>query len=176
MKKSKKKLKGMTLIEMIISIFIFALMGGLLILIGTHIDNTTKATNRLKNKIVVESPYAANHVKKIGVDKSGADINLPSTELDIVVEQDDISGKYYYQEKDTVTGKMVTKEAEYKKGDKVEMKADKYGTEDLVTDGMTPDQIKEFREGVNGGLNLEFIDIQPAAPATPLAPTPGGGP
>ena len=117
MKKSKKKLKGMTLVEMIISIFIFALMGGLLILIGTHIDSTTKATNRLKNKIVVESPYAANHVKKIGVDGSGNDINLPSTELDIVVVQDEIDGKYYYQEKDATTGKMVAKEAEFKKGE-----------------------------------------------------------
>ena len=175
MKKSKKKLKGMTLVEMIISIFIFALMGGLLILIGTHIDNTTKATNRLKNKIVVESPYAANHVKKIGVDGSGNDINLPSTELDIVVVQDEIDGKYYYQEKDATTGKMVTKEAEFKKGDKVEMKADKYATEDLVTDGMTAEEKKAYQEGVNGGLNLEFLDIQPAAPPTPLSPTPGGG-
>lgn len=173
MKKSKKKLKGMTLVEMIISIFIFALMGGLLILIGTHIDNTTKATNRLKNKIVVESPYAANHQVKLGVDSNGVDINLPSTELDIVVEQDEISGKYYYQEKDTNTGQWVTKEGKYTSGDKVEMKADKYATEDLVTADLTPQQKAAYKDGVNGDLNLEFIELQPAAPASPIA-TPGG--
>ena len=33
MKKSKKSLKGMTLVEMIISIAIFAVMGGLLVLV-----------------------------------------------------------------------------------------------------------------------------------------------
>ena len=37
MKKGKKKLKGMTLIEMIISIAIFAIMGGLLVLVGNHV-------------------------------------------------------------------------------------------------------------------------------------------
>ena len=56
------------------------------------------------------------------------------------------------------------------------MKADKYATEDLVTDGMTAEEKKAYQEGVNGGLNLEFLDIQPAAPPTPLSPTPGGGP
>ena len=61
MKKSKKKLKGMTLVEMIISIAIFAIMGGLLILVGTHIDATNRATNVLKTKVSNESPYAANH-------------------------------------------------------------------------------------------------------------------
>ena len=48
----------MTLIEMIISIFIFALMGGLLILVGTHIDATSRAANNLKNKVVGESQSA----------------------------------------------------------------------------------------------------------------------
>ena len=64
MKKGKKKLKGMTLIEMIISIAVFAALCGILVMVGTHIDAQSRATNNLKDKIVKESPYAANRVDK----------------------------------------------------------------------------------------------------------------
>jgi len=166
MKKSKKKLKGMTLIEMIISIAIFAIMGGLLILIGTHIDKTTKAANRLKNKIVVESPYAANH-KITTVDKDGNPVNLKSNEITITVEQDEVAGKYYYADGVDADGKPVLKEGSYQKTDKVELKADKYDTESLITDSMKTDAEKDaYRNDVNGGLNLDFVVIQdpPAGP------------
>ncbi|HNZ99702.1 prepilin-type N-terminal cleavage/methylation domain-containing protein [Ruminococcus sp.] len=159
MKKSKKKLKGMTLIEMIISIAIFAIMGGLLVLLGTHIDNTTKATNKLKNKIVEESPYAANH-QKVGVDKDGNTINLSSTPITITVEQDEVAGKYYYRAFNAAKGEYELVEGSYQKTDKVELSCDKYATEDVVTAGMTTDAEKQaYRRGANGELNLEFVDI-----------------
>lgn len=59
----KKKLKGMSLIEIIISLAVMALLSVILLTVGTTIGNTSKATNKLKNKIVQESPYAANRVK-----------------------------------------------------------------------------------------------------------------
>ncbi len=164
MKKSKKKLKGMTLIEMIISIAIFAIMGGLLVLVGTHIDNTTKATNRLKNKVVVESPYAANKIKKVGVDNVGNDVNLSSQAIGITVIQDGASGYYYVQEPDPndASKKIVVKKSYGQgSGDRVDMTAQKYTTEDLVTDGMTAQEKQDLRDGVNGGLNLDFIEIDP---------------
>ena len=46
------------------------------------------------------------------------------------------------------------------------MKADKYNTEDIVTDGMDDEQIKKMRERANGGLNLEFFDVRPPEPTT----------
>lgn len=159
MKKSKKKLKGMTLIEMIISIFIFAIMGGLLILVGTHIDATSKATNNLKNKVVVESPYAANHVKDIGGGNE-----LPHEEMDITIKIK-AKGEYWVPVTDKDDPSVVTYEKKTY-GDEdgyvtQEMKADKYSTEQLVTDGMTEKQIEDMRKKVNGKLNLDFFEVKP---------------
>ena len=164
MKKSKKKLKGMTLIEMIISIAIFAIMGGLLVLVGTHIDNTTKATNKLKNKIVEESPYAANHVKTLKTDPTLGNIDLTDTAISITVIQDEASGNYYVQIPDpNDPSKKIFDTRSYCQGsgDRVDMTAKKYTTEDVVTDGMTAQEKQEFRKGANGGLNLDFIEIDP---------------
>jgi prepilin-type N-terminal cleavage/methylation domain-containing protein len=165
MKKSKKKLKGMTLIEMIISIFIFAIMGGLLILIGTHIDATSKAANNLKNKVVVESPYAANHYKTIGVGEDGKDIDLPSQDMDIKVKIKE-SGTYWTYELTDESDPTSWDYVEHSYGDagyvEVDMKARKYQTETLVTDGMTTEQINDMRKRSNGKLNLDFFDVLPA--------------
>ena len=46
-------------------------------------------------------------------------------------------------------------------GDRVDMTAKKYTTEDVVTDGMTAQEKQDFRKGANGGLNLDFIEIDP---------------
>ena len=159
MKKSKKKLKGMTLIEMIISIFIFAIMGGLLILVGTHIDATSKAANNLKNKVVVESPYAANHYSVVGTDEDGKEKKLHSEEMDISVKIN-ASGTYWTYDEKTKTY------VEHPYGEsgsvQVDMKADKYSTEELITAGMTAEQIDDMRKKANGKLNLDFFDIKPA--------------
>jgi len=169
MKKSKKKLKGMTLIEMIISIFIFALMGGLLILVGTHIDATSKATNNLKNKVLVESPYAANHINVYGQKADGTDKVLDKEDLDITVKIH-ASGTYWKNDPDPDNpGKYNKIEKPYGDADGnvvVNMKAIKYTTEKLVTEGMTDDEIAEMQKKANGQLNLDFFDVQPET-ATP---------
>jgi len=59
----KKKLKGMSLIEIIISLAVMALLSIILLTVGTTIGNTSKATNKLKNKILQESPYASNRIR-----------------------------------------------------------------------------------------------------------------
>jgi hypothetical protein len=46
------------------------------------------------------------------------------------------------------------------------MKAIKYTTEKLVTEGMTDDEIAEMQKKANGQLNLDFFDVQPET-ATP---------
>ncbi len=162
MKKGKKKLKGMTLVEMIISIAIFGIMGGLLILVGTHVDATTRAGNTLKNKVQVESPYAANHRTE---DAAGNE--LPTSEIDISVKLNVGSEGHYYVKTTNAAGEDVVLEEDYGPNIQVDMKADKYQTEGLVTDGMTAEQIEEMRKRANGGLNLEFFDVQPTtAPTT----------
>ena len=169
MKKSKKKLKGMTLIEMIISIFIFALMGGVLVLVGTSIDKQTKASNRLRDKIVEESPYAANHLDEV-TKPDGNKYQLSSEEIDIVVWQDTYQGNYKKYElidpNDQSKGKKENTYPITVSNSKVEMKADKYHTQDIVLDGKSAAQKQEIQNGVNSGLDLEFFEIQ-ALPANP---------
>ena len=165
MKKGKKKLKGMTLVEMIIAIAIFGIMGGLLILVGMHVDATTRAGNTLKNKVNEESYYAANHVKSYYSESEDKSADLPSEEMDITISLD-ATGSYYTQEEDPVTKKMKTVKVDYGPKVEVDMKADKYNTEDIVTDGMDDEQIKKMRERANGGLNLEFFDVKPPEPTT----------
>lgn len=59
--KKKRTLKGMTLIEIIISMFILTVMAGLLLGIGLNVDETSKSTTGMKDKVAVEAPYAGNH-------------------------------------------------------------------------------------------------------------------
>lgn len=131
MKKSKKNLKGMTLFEMIISIAVFAIMGGLLILVGMHIDNMSKASNNLKNKVVKESPYAANHITQY-TDRDGNTVDLPKSAMNIEVSLGASS---------------------------VNLQAEKYGTVDVVKDGLSASQIDSIDNGPNNELNLEFIEF-----------------
>ena len=90
MRKKMKSHKGMTLIEMIISLAIFAIMCGILVGVGIHIDQTSRATNNLKNKVAVQSPIAANKVLK---DSGGNDLFDASkgdiTDLTITYEIND---------------------------------------------------------------------------------------
>ena len=132
MKKVNKKLKGMTLVEMIISIAIFAIMGGLLILVGTYIDATNRATNVLKNKVSVESPYAANQIPTYE-NKAGAIVELPTSNVQIEV-------------------KVGSKE--------VKIDAKKYATEDIITDGLSAADKAAVQKKANGNLNFQFVEFE----------------
>lgn len=163
MKKSKKNLRGMTLFEMIISIAIFAVMGGLLILIGTHIDRTTKASTNLKNKVVKESPYAANHITKYAYG-GGAEVDLPASSIEVKVALPGESGDYYVYKDPTDPSKGFDKKSY--SDPQVAIDAKKYATEDIVLDGVSDAEKKRIQEGPNNGLNLEFIEFEPL-PAGP---------
>lgn len=161
MKKSRKKLKGMTLIEMIISIAIFAMMGSLLVLVGMHIDSANKASNSLRNKIVEESPYAANHVTKYN-DSTNTLKDISTANIAITVEQNDIVGVYENEEPiDPNDPTKGTHKVQYNLNTKVDMTAKKYQTRDVLLDGKTPTQKNEILNGANSNLDLEFFEIDP---------------
>ncbi len=65
--KKKKNLKGMTLVEIIISLAVFAMLGAILLRIGCTIDSTTKAASRLNKRVNEQSPYAASQTTKYAV-------------------------------------------------------------------------------------------------------------
>lgn len=140
LKKRKKNLKGMTLLEMIISIFLFAVMCGLLVLVGNNIDATTRATNNLKDKVTKQSPYAANRQAQFR-DSTGADVMLDTEDVSIVIKFDGTVG----------TGTDAVQPD-------VELTAKKYKTDKIVLDGRSTKSQDVILNGPNNGLNLEFID------------------
>lgn len=127
MNKNKRNLKGMTLYEMIISIAIFAIMCLVLIGIGVHIDNTSKATSNLKNKLVAETHYAGN---KIVATDPALEFSKKPVTLKVTCGGKDVE----------VKGNKYNTETAYT--------GDKTKNVDETADQETKD---------NGGLNLEFI-------------------
>lgn len=111
----KKTLKGMTLMEVIIAIAVFAVFGVILVTAGTTIDNLTKATTNLKKKVTMQSPYAANQLKSY-LPQDGS----PSKELTGVPLADDIkvsvpssSDTNTYKLKNNQSGDFATVGSQY---------------------------------------------------------------
>lgn len=161
MENKKKKLKGMSLVEIIISLAVMAIMGILLITLGTTIDSTTRATNKLKSKIVQQSPYAAARATtayvydnngKVVLDGEGKAVmtKLDSEDLTISVSINK-SGQYLDE-----NGEVKS----YTNPNAV-MKVHSYNTRSIVP----------TESGAIENLNLRFIDPTDEEPTT-TAPTP----
>lgn len=81
MKKRKKKLSGMTLVEVIIALVVFAAISLILVLLGNSVEAHHRAARRLNDKVVVQGPIAeaqneksallVNDDYEITVEKSG---------------------------------------------------------------------------------------------------------
>lgn len=57
-KKAKKKLKGMTLAEIIISLAVFAMVALILCLMGKSVEANRREATRVNNKINIQGPVA----------------------------------------------------------------------------------------------------------------------
>jgi len=116
MKKRKKNLKGMTLIEMIISIFVLGLLTMILVMVGEHIDAQSRATNNLKDKIVKESPYAAN---KVTAFKDG-ELKSEDITIDIIYDKDkpkiELTAKKYETVEVVLDGRTAKSQENIKNG------------------------------------------------------------
>jgi len=188
--KSRKKLKGMTLMEIIISMAVFAMLGVILLGIGKTVDSTTKASSRFNKKMTVQAPYAA--AKDVTDNNITIDVNG-----DGLVDDAD---KCYYQDESgnnipVTPGKMNIEVYFGNKSNPTQVKVQKYQME---ADGKTPKKDAEgnlIKDGVpvnepayadmeanrystkgliennkliydadspNENLNFQFIDIQPS--------------
>lgn len=58
MKKLKSKLRGMTLVEMIVALAVFAMLALILVLMGSAVEKNTRAANNLNSRIAVNGPIA----------------------------------------------------------------------------------------------------------------------
>lgn len=150
MKKSKKNLKGMTLIEIIVSMAIFAVMAGVLLTIGQVVDNTTRNATNLKTKVNTEAPMAASNQHTFtDPDDPTQDIDLGSTNFDIHVQINE-SGTYY-------DGNGV---AQNYSNPSEDVPAIKYDTEDYYKSKLTDTQKALYPDSPNSNLNLEFVVLQ----------------
>jgi len=130
--RKRKKYKGMTLIEILIALAIFAMLGSLLVLAGIQIDNTMKASNKLKKKMLVEAPYAANQLEKYNV--NGTDVYFATESVTINVEY---------------------------KGESVDIQGIRRDTEELVKPtGMDATAEAKYYKQANSRLNFKSIEIE----------------
>ena len=107
MKKSKKKLRGMTLVEVIIAILVFALLGMVLMGVGNATDAQQKAARKYNKKVNDEGPVAeaqkedsailVNNDYKITVAKSGGNpITISGKMYSVEAPQLDEDGNIVY--------------------------------------------------------------------------------
>lgn len=179
--KNRKKLKGMTLVEIIIAMAVFAVLGVILLGIGQVVDSTTKASSRLNKKMTVQAPYAASkNVTSKDTDSDGINDYFYYTDSDgneIPVTPDSMNISVYFGSKSNPTKVKVQKyelEADgtvkkdadgkpIKDGDpvdeeaKADMDANKYSTKELVEDN----SLIYDANSPNANLNFQFVDIQP---------------
>lgn len=69
--KTKRKLKGMTLMEVVVSLAVYAVIGLLIAEIMTLVNATMKATNQLNRRLSYEAKFADNFLYNDGVDPGG---------------------------------------------------------------------------------------------------------
>lgn len=179
--KSRKKLKGMTLIEIIISIAVFAVLGAILLGIGQVVDSTTKSSSRLNKKMTVQAPYAAaKNVSSMDTDSDGVDDYYYYTDEagnEVPVTPDNMNISVYFGSKTNPTkvkvqkyqldgSGNVLKDADgkpIKDGDPVDeeaksdLNANKYSTQGLVKDN----KLIYDANSPNANLNFQFVEIQP---------------
>ena len=85
----------MTLVEVLVALAVFAMLSAILLGYGAYVDNTSKATRTLKDKVVEETHYASSkNVKYKKADGSG-DECLDSQKAEIVITMSDRSGSFY---------------------------------------------------------------------------------
>lgn len=179
--KKRKKLKGMTLVEVIISMAIFSMLGVILLGIGRVVDNTTRASSKLSKKMTIQAPYAAS--KSIIKKDTDGDTVMDKfyyeddAHNEYVVTPDNIEVKVFFGDESNPTkvkvqkfeleadGKTVKRDAEgnpIKDGAPVDeeamasMDANKYSTKKIV-EGKS--SIYD-PNGPNADLNFQFIEIQ----------------
>lgn len=107
--KSKKTVKGMTLVEVLIAIFVLGVMGTLMAKAATISCSMMKSANHMNNKVEVEAPLAAAQEDRVTYD---ADVTVVDDDVPI-----SITGSF---DADTVVDLKVTKYATAQKtvGDK----------------------------------------------------------
>ncbi|MBR1591537.1 MAG: type II secretion system protein [Ruminococcus sp.] len=162
MKKNKKSLKGMTLVEVLVSLAVFAMLSAILLGYGAYVDKTSKATRTMKNKVVEEAHYAAARQKEY-VDAGGAFQDLDSVAGEITVTMSGTSGTFTpFIDNDPTKGYDNDHPVNYS-NPSATLETDIYDTEKaydeaLRKSGYSDAEIAVIKSGANGSININFID------------------
>ena len=73
----RKNFKGMTLVEIIVALAIFAMLGLVLATLGMNVDSTT---NRLNKRVAIQAPYAASQDTEFNYDVTDEDGNVTNVD------------------------------------------------------------------------------------------------
>lgn len=88
MKTKKKTVKGMTLVEIIISMFVFAVTALIMVRAGSVINSLTMHSNHVNKKVTIESPLVENGDNIVRVDPTDKK-KMASTNSDLVAVTND---------------------------------------------------------------------------------------
>jgi len=126
----KKKFKGMTLVEILVALAIFAMLGALLVLAGVQIDKTMQSSNKFKKKMVVEAPYAANQLEKHMV--NGTEVSMATQPLTISVQLGAAS---------------------------IDVQGYRYDTDEIIKSTMDATQQANYNKTPNSRLNFKYVKV-----------------
>ena len=161
MKKSKKKLRGMTLVEVIIAILIFALLGMVLLGVGNATDAHQRAARKTNKKVNEEGPIAEAQSDKNAI--------LLNRDYQIVVGEKKAA---------EATDSDEVKEKGYKVVNPVTIHGRLYSVEDGQVDDVTGELATDANgnnipDPNNDSGNFKFIEIdKPVETTTTVAGAP----
>ena len=161
MKKNKKSLKGMTLIEVLVSLAVFAMLSAILLGYGAYVDSTSKATRTMKNKVVEEAHYAASRRKEYSDGVSYQP--LDSVTAQITITMDGQSGTFVpFIDNDPTKGYDNDNPISYNDPSTM-FGVEIYSTEKayeqaLREKGYTDAEITAAKDKANGKTNINFVD------------------
>lgn len=178
MKKRTKTLKGMTLIEILISLAIFAMLSLVLVRVGTLVDRTNKATEQLNRRVTAESPaasaqdtaafvYQYNPDGTVKLDASGNPMQKAvqnEGRSDIHVSIDDAAGNPINVNVKTKKAYKSTEYVDKNVTAEVDIQAEIYNTKTLVED----DSKLYDANGMNKEHNLRFADVKTYVTLSPI--------
>lgn len=81
---NKKKLKGMTLVEVLVSLAIFVIMAGVLVTACMAVNNAVTNSNRMTKKINFQAPSAENMTED-NAETSPVEININGVNVDMTL-------------------------------------------------------------------------------------------
>lgn len=156
---NKKNLKGMTLVEIIVAMAIFAMLGVILVTLGSNVDISTRSANRLNKRVAIQAPYAASQDTEYSYETKDGDGNIivtnakldPNlTNIEVFLDSDNDNTP------DVVSVKSGGSTSDVNSDTKIY--GSRFSTKDIV-DNAAGKEVYDPNEVSNSEHHLQFINI-----------------